>query len=542
MVITTPNCTSGPCSIEQLRIAIDIRTTHTVLVDDDFFAPAHIEVVAGDTVRFVWVGTHPHTVTSDVVTGPNSFNSGLHTNGYTFDVVLHDIGTYPYYCIPHGSPGGIGMSGSIEVVDPCADGELNVEIYFQAENGSSAGYMVMLDGAITPNAPFPYNVSGANFQIIGVPADGNPHEIMVMDMVNPTCLASTTIQMPNCDDPCFGPPIVVEYASNNFNLSVDLSVSNAASGTTYQWAFGDGTTASGTSVSHAYASGGIYIICVIGTENNGCKDTTCVSVELVQARCDAEFTWTNTGLMVQFKNESEATSPITGYAWQFGDNSGSGLSNPSHTFAAPGIYTVCLTITADTCTNTICQVLDLSDPCLSLTANYNYNKGGVNQQTATFTDLTTGNPDQWLWGFGDGQTSFLQNPTHTYAQAGIYNVCLIAGNTNLGCFAPTHCKVIYVNTSSVQGLPSATTILRVVPNPTSNERGHVEVIGIRPEWYNKQIHIEISDIHGQNIQKSLVMGAENTIIPIRQTLPSGTYFIKIATENGMFIGKLIIIE
>ncbi len=40
--------------------------------------------------------------------------------------------------------------------------------------------------------------------------------------------------------------------------------------------------------------------------------------------------------------------------------------------------------------------------------------------------------NQWLWDFGDGDTSKAQNPTHTYTNAGIYNVKLIATNP-LGC-------------------------------------------------------------------------------------------------------------
>jgi PKD repeat protein len=48
----------------------------------------------------------------------------------------------------------------------------------------------------------------------------------------------------------------------------------------------------------------------------------------------------------------------------------------------------------------------------------------------TFTDTSTGNPTSWSWSFGDGGTSTLRNPTHTYAAAGTYVVALTA--TNVG--------------------------------------------------------------------------------------------------------------
>ena len=45
-----------------------------------------------------------------------------------------------------------------------------------------------------------------------------------------------------------------------------------------------------------------------------------------------------------------------------------------------------------------------------------------------FTDASTGVPTDWLWDFGDGNTSTDQNPTHTYAAAGSYAVCLTVTN------------------------------------------------------------------------------------------------------------------
>lgn len=46
----------------------------------------------------------------------------------------------------------------------------------------------------------------------------------------------------------------------------------------------------------------------------------------------------------------------------------------------------------------------------------------------TFTDSSTNLPTSWLWNFGDGQTSTLQNPVHTYTLAGIYTVSLTVTN------------------------------------------------------------------------------------------------------------------
>ncbi len=52
--------------------------------------------------------------------------------------------------------------------------------------------------------------------------------------------------------------------------------------------------------------------------------------------------------------------------------------------------------------------------------------------TATFTDTSSFTPTQWLWSFGDGDTAGVQNPTHTYTDAGMYTVSLTVSNTHGG--------------------------------------------------------------------------------------------------------------
>lgn len=49
-----------------------------------------------------------------------------------------------------------------------------------------------------------------------------------------------------------------------------------------------------------------------------------------------------------------------------------------------------------------------------------------------FTDLSNNNPTNWFWDFGDGNTSTLQNPIHSYASAGLYTVTLMAAKDGAG--------------------------------------------------------------------------------------------------------------
>ena len=75
--VLLPNC-SLPCSITNLTASSGEPTVHTVQVEDFDFSPVDINVVIGDTVRFVWTGVVPHTTTSDATTVPLVWNSGLH--------------------------------------------------------------------------------------------------------------------------------------------------------------------------------------------------------------------------------------------------------------------------------------------------------------------------------------------------------------------------------------------------------------------------------------------------------------------------------
>lgn len=62
--------------------------------------------------------------------------------------------------------------------------------------------------------------------------------------------------------------------------------------------------------------------------------------------------------------------------------------------------------------------------------------------TLNFTDESTGSPTEWYWDFGDGGTSTLENPTHTYLVNGVYNVCLTATNM---ITSDTYCEAISIN-------------------------------------------------------------------------------------------------
>jgi PKD repeat protein len=91
--------------------------------------------------------------------------------------------------------------------------------------------------------------------------------------------------------------------------------------------------------------------------------------------------------------------------------------------------------------------LDLNVEEISLTANFSGNPTtGYEPLTVQFTDLSTGQHNQWSWVFGDGATSNLQNPNHTYTD-GKYTVSLTVSNGTVSSYCDKY-KYITVNAQS----------------------------------------------------------------------------------------------
>ncbi|MEA3494668.1 MAG: M4 family metallopeptidase [Bacteroidota bacterium] len=71
-----------------------------------------------------------------------------------------------------------------------------------------------------------------------------------------------------------------------------------------------------------------------------------------------------------------------------------------------------------------------SNPDMAPVSDFIIDKNESCKQAINFTDMSFNNPSSWLWKFGDGTASTLQNPSHIYDKKGIYSVKLIATNSN----------------------------------------------------------------------------------------------------------------
>ncbi len=144
------------------------------------------------------------------------------------------------------------------------------------------------------------------------------------------------------------------------------------------------------------------------------------------------------GQTTVFTNTSLGT--ISAYAWDFGDGATSTAQHPVHTYAASGTYTATLTVTdtSDVADSYSAQVQILPQPVAGFTSTTPDTLG-----TATsFTDTSTGVDLSYLWDFGDGATSTMQEPTHTYTASGTYSVTLTVTDPAMAESAVSHAVVI----------------------------------------------------------------------------------------------------
>jgi PKD repeat protein len=149
----------------------------------------------------------------------------------------------------------------------------------------------------------------------------------------------------------------------------------------------------------------------------------------------------------------------TGYVvvgWQFLDPNNNGftgpITNPTHTYTEAGCYLARVRIRVENAhpSSDSCITTDTVSVCVPIAANFNWT---TDCATYTFNDLSTYLSPQvitsWLWDFGDGNFSTLQNPTHTYAPGMSYTVMLTVANA-------AGCQAKIIKTINTYGQPNAT--------------------------------------------------------------------------------------
>ncbi len=207
--------------------------------------------------------------------------------------------------------------------------------------------------------------------------------------------------------------------------------------TFWLWDFGDGTTSNQRNPAHQYTGFGNYTVKLTAGTSTDCSNTT-TKTDLIKIQ-ETDISINRGNGCIPYTYIPQATiqtlDSVATYLWDFGDGTTSTQKNPTpHTYNSEGDFTISLTITTVSgCTKTITSprgVVTGTPAAVSFTAPLNV--CASDKVSFSGTAITTpGAEVVWAWDFGDGATSNLQNPLHSFIDTGALNVTLTVLNN--GC-------------------------------------------------------------------------------------------------------------
>jgi PKD repeat protein len=339
------------------------------------------------------------------------------------------------------------------------------------------------------------------------------------------------------------------YSQTTTNTIAFTSTSiGAPPNTQYLWGFDDASYSNLQNPTHFYTNAGTYNVGLRLIDSSGsCSDSINILVTVTGVNC--------TGFSAVISTVNSTCSTC---------NVGSATANPQNG-TAPYIYQWNTSATTQTINNLgygnySCYVVD-ANGC------YDYATGFVDTNNATCTsfftlnptatphtyqavNLSTGSPIYYHWSWGDGNHSYTQFPTHTYANAGFYNVCLFISDSLNGC-QNTYCFYSYLARFDAN---NAIVTIEVVPStvginpPGYDEWLHISTLAENDVFLNctlsepSPLEVRIVDSIGKLFAKrnyQLTEGNHEINLDAR-SLPAGVYFITVTDEKSNSVTKKIV--
>lgn len=254
-----------------------------------------------------------------------------------------------------------------------------------------------------------------------------------VNIIQPNCNASLQIQSDTT-------PNLISWSN-----PLVFSVVNPSQFNSFTWNNNAGYSSSAT----IYTPGSYY---VIATDLNGCTYQS--SILIAENQCNNP---PYTALLVN--GNSANGTPMTVclgtittlglsnsaqyYQWYKDSTVINGANASTYNAVTSGNY-YCVLSNGNANSGNICYMGTFSNQTIavhpSTTIQFTSSQTQLPLQTnVSFVSSYTGSPSPiYYWTFGDGQTSSIVNPTHTYTTPGIYTVCLSVTN---GCDSAMVCKV-----------------------------------------------------------------------------------------------------
>lgn len=366
--------------------------------------------------------------------------------------------------------------------------------------------------------------------------------------ITPTASTDYTVTIGACTSPITNidvrpaPSPAFTITNASCSKTVSFTNNNIEANVTYEWNFGDGTTTYSGNIApnHIYSAVGTYTVTLSASISGGCTQTTTRTIKIADAPTSGiSFTGgTGCGNSVQFTNTSIIPAGNTAtYLWSFGETPISDTStaeNPLHSYIADGNYSVSLIVS----TGTNCSAISFVsvNALAAITGNqaiFTATVGSTCGNYVTTTNSSTGTNNQYLWNFGDGNTSNEVTPTHYYTTGGFKTITLTILN-GVGC-ATTSNKI--VNISNNTGANGRVGVDFAI-TPTNSQVLLTNDFGFEPTFTNYPNNNPVvycagapTWTYGDNT------GSNSTIIYSKKYNAAGTYTVRIVqqtTNTGCF--------
>jgi len=432
----------------------------------------------------------------------NTTNNGTSTASASSSQTVSSNGTYYFRAMS-----GVGCWGN--------QGSATVTIYpsFSASaTATDESGVGMNDGSVTVNmtggtAPFDgtwtpsgsTNTAGTSMTLNGL--TGGFYSVLVEDANGCTGNAAATVNTIGAA------PIAAfdaDFTEGCDNLTVEFTDLSSNNPNSWAWDFGDGNNSTEQNPSHTYNAVGVYTVILVATNTSGSDEMTMTNFITVGETPSIIMSMTPE---VDDLANGTVTADVTGgqepyiYEWNVVGNTA------SLTGLVAGNY--CVTVIEDDgCEAYACITVTSEATVIPPVADFAADiTEGCGTLSVQFTDLSLNIPNAWIWNFGDGGTSYEQNPLYVYDNPGVYNVSLTVTNDEGGDL-----KIItgYIVVNSIPELSFSVT--------------HESGIGMN----DGSITMTIND----GLAPYDILWSNDATEAINDNLASGVYSVTVVDDNG----------
>lgn len=212
----------------------------------------------------------------------------------------------------------------------------------------------------------------------------------------------------------------------------DVDFQNFSEGVSFNWDFGTGDTSDEFEPSYTFEEEGEYLVTLVVVDSNSCNisDTAYVPIQVfepVEFFADYEYNIDCETGTIEIIDSSQGPSDME-YEWNMGDGTILNESDPVHTYAEPGEYTITLTLETEACNETIVEEFTV-EYVPFVQADFSASVIDFCDEFLVAVFDGSDNAEEYEWNMGDG--TILTDPgsfEYNYESSGTYEIQLIVSS------------------------------------------------------------------------------------------------------------------